>query len=318
MVSNGGIFPAGFARFTTDGLPNDSRVPQWERHNADALVGLKAYPDGVSPLRAIELNLALPQLMLARITGTAHRVRRDETEVAANPARGVVAYLALRGAGNFVHRDGVETVRPGQGIIVDADQPFEREFADGLTELAVKIPRDVLPQRTVGAGVARPHLFEFAAAGTGPGPRLAQLAGAALSLRQVAWEPLEAELISLVASLLSSDDAADHLSAAEAFIDVHCHRPEISAAEIARAVGISERHLSRVFSESGRSVPRAVLDARLDEALRVLSAPELADTSMSEIATRCGFSSQAQFSRDYRRRFGVPPLQHRRALLGMR
>lgn len=315
-MSNGGFFPAGVARFTTDGLSKESRVPQWERHNADALVGLKAYPNGTEPLRALELNLSLPQLTLARVTGTSHRVRRDETEVAVNPAQSVIVYLALRGKGSFVHLDGVETVRPGQGIIVDADQPFERDFAEGLSELAVKIPRGVLPKRT--AGVARPRLFEFDSSASGPGPRLARLTGTALSLKRVAWEPLEAELISLVTGLLSTDSPTDYLSAAEAFIAAHSHRPEISAAEIAEAVGISERHLSRVFSDAGLSVPRSILETRLEKALQTLSTPELSGITISDIATRCGFSSQAQFSRNYSNRFGVPPLQHRRTLLGTR
>lgn len=318
MLSNGGRLPAGFTRFSTDGLADKWRIPRWERHNADALVGLEAHTEGAAPLHATELNLALPRLQLARVTGTAHRVTRDEAQVAAHPAGGVVAYLTLHGAGSFIHRHGVETVNPGQGILIDADQPFERGFAEGLTEVAVKVPRSALTERSSVPNLPQPRLFEFAGHAADPGARLALLAGAALAGQPVAWEPLEVELVGLVADLLSADSTTTHLVAAETFIAAHFHRPELSAAGIAAAAGISERHLSRIFAASGRNVPRTILNARLGEARRLLAAPEMASAPIAEIAARCGFTFQAQFSRDYRARFGMPPSRHRHELLELR
>lgn len=35
---------------------------------------------------------------------------------------------------------------------------------------------------------------------------------------------------------------------------------------------------------------------------------------MSEVADATGFGSPEEFSRSYRRRFGIPPLRHRRIL----
>lgn len=310
--------PAGFTRFSTDGLPSERRIPQWERHNARALVGLEAATDGAAPLHATELNLSLPRLGLARVTGTAHRVFRDEAQVATHPAGGVVAYLAVRGAGRFIHRGGTETVAPGQGILIDADQPFERVFADGLAEVAVKVPRGVLAGRTGSAHLARPRMFEFGDTSCGPGARLATVAGNALSGRHAAWETLEEMLIGLIAELLTDGSADGHLAAAEAFILAHYHRRELSASGIAAAIGLSERQISRVFAASGRSTPQAILDARLKGAQQLLATETLSAISMSELATRCGFSSQAQFSRSYRARFGIAPLRHRRKLLASR
>ena len=318
MSHSSTTLPAGFARFSTDGLPNERRIPQWERHNARALVGLEAATDGAAELRATELNLSLPRLGLARVTATAHRVFRDEAQVAAHPAGGVVAYLAVRGAGRFIHRDGTETVAPGQGILIDADQPFERVFADGLTEVAVKVPRGVLAGGTGSSPLARPRVFEFAGTADGPGARLAAAAGIALSGRPAAWDALEDMLIGLVAELLTDGPAAGHLEAAEAFIRTHYRRRELSVSGLAGAIGLSERQLSRVFAASGRSVPQAILEARLEGARRLLTTEALSHIPMSDVATRCGFSSQAQFTRGYRDRFGMPPLRHRRELLSAR
>lgn len=318
MSHSSTTLPAGFSRFSTDGLPSERRIPQWERHNARALVGLTAATKGAASLRATELNLSLPRLGLARVTGTAHRVLRDEAQVAAHPAGGLVAYLALRGTGRFVHRDGTETVTPGHGILIDADQPFERDFADGLTELALKVPRGVLAGRTGFAHLAGPRLFDFGGTAGSPGARLAAAAANALSGRPAAWESLEENLIGLVAELLTDGPAAGHLEAAEAFIADHYRRQELSASGIATGIGLSERQLSRVFAASGQSIPQAILAARLQGAQRLLATEALAHIPMSDLATRCGFASQAQFSRNYRDFFGTPPLRHRRELLAGR
>ncbi|MFL4476230.1 helix-turn-helix domain-containing protein [Paeniglutamicibacter sp. MACA_103] len=315
MSHTSATLPAGFSRFSTDSVPSERRIHQWERHNARALVGLTAATDGAASLRATELNLSLPRLRLARVTGTAHRVFRDEAQVAAHPAGGVVAYLAIRGTGRFVHRGGTETVAPGQGILVDADQPFERVFSEGLTEVAVKVPRAAIAHRSGSPRLTRPQTFEFAGAAEGPGARLAATATDALSGRPAAWETLEENFIDMVAELLADGPAAGHLEAAEAFIAAHYRRHELSAWGIAAGIGVSERQLSRVFAASGQSIPRAILAARLQGVQRLFATAALSHIPMSEIATRCGFSSQAQFSRSYKEHFGMPPLRHRRELL---
>lgn len=316
MAGFSGVLPAGFTRFSTDGLPDSHRIPEWEVHNARALVGLAAKTDGRAPLRATELNLALPRLQLARVSGTPHRVERDESHISAHPARGIVAYFALQGSGTFYHRHGCEAVAPGQGIVVDADQPFERGFADGLTELALKVPRAAVVRLLGSPNLVRPRLFDFRAGAHDAGPaapaaRLAGALGSALRGRAVAWDEFEDELIGLLGALLA-DDGGGHFRAALAVIRARHADPSLGAAGIAAAIGLSERQLSRIFAAEGTSVPRAVLDARLDAAQSLLT---VATLPMAEVATRTGFASQAQFSRSYRQRYGLPPLRHRRELL---
>lgn len=324
MAGFSGVLPAGFTRFSTEGLPDSHRIPEWEVHNARALVGLAAKTDGGAPLRAAELNLVLPRLQLARVSGTPHRVERTEAHISAHPAQGIVAYFALQGSGTFYHRHGCETVAPGQGIVIDADQPFERGFAHGLTELALKVPRAAVMRVLGSPNLARPRLFDFRtgthdAGPAAPAARLAGALGAALKGRAVTWDEFEDELIGLLGAVLAHDgthDGAGHFRAALAVISARHADPALGAASIATALGVSDRQLSRVFAHEGTSVPGAVMDVRLEAASRLLMAPEHAALPMAEVAARTGFASQAQFSRSYRARFGLPPLRHRRELLG--
>ncbi|GHH30299.1 AraC family transcriptional regulator [Lentzea cavernae] len=291
------VHPPGLTRFRTHDLPGARRLAGWEEHNARALVGLRV--EASRPFEGAEVNLALPRLQVARVSGSPHAVERDVRQIAEHPADGVVVYFMLAGESRFEHRGGRELVVPGQALVLDGDQPFRREFSGGLTELVLKAPR---------RGPVQPRVFDFRADAHARA-LVTALSGA---LRGPAdWDGLEQTATDLLGTLLGGTrtPAAD-LAAAHAFITAHLHEQELCAQRIAAAVGYSERHLSRLFARSGQSVPQAILNARLDAARLRLAEP----ISLAEVAARTGFVSQAHFSRTYRARFGVTPRQDRAAL----
>jgi AraC-like DNA-binding protein len=302
------VHPPGLTRFRTHDLPGPRRLAGWEDHNARALVGLRAETPDDRPFDGTEINLTLPRLRVARVTGTPHAVERDVRQIAVHPADGVVVYFALAGEGRFSHRGGHELIVPGQGLVVDGDQPFRRTFAHGLTELVLKAPRSLL--REIRPGAVKPQVFSFQ--DNAHARALVTALSGALRGGPADWDGLETVATGLLGALLGGEcSAAADLAAAHAFIAAHLHEPDLSAGRIAAAIGYSERHLSRLFAQSGQSVPQAVLTARLDAARRMLAEP----VPLAEIAARNGFVSQAHFSRTYRARFGVTPSQDRRGFL---
>ncbi|HEX8868930.1 MAG TPA: AraC family transcriptional regulator [Lentzea sp.] len=297
----------GLTRFRTHDLPGSRRLAGWEAHNARALVGLRAQPFGDS-FDGTEVNLTLPRLQVARVTGTPHAVDRDVRQIAEHPADGVVVYFALAGENQFSHRGGQELIVPGQGLVVDGDQPFRRTFEHGLTELVLKAPRSLL--REIRPGTVKPQVFSFQ--NDAHARALVTALSGALRGGPADWDGLESVATDLLGTLLGGGcSAAADLAAAHAFIAAHLAEQDLSAGRIAAAIGYSERHLSRLFSKSGQSVPQAVLTARLDAARAMLTEP----ISLAEVAARNGFVSQAHFSRTYKARFGVTPRQDRREFL---
>lgn len=299
----------GPTRFHTGDVPEARRLAAWEDHNVRSLLGLRAHPPGDTPFVGTELNLTLTRLQLAKVTGSPHVVERAPAQIAACPGDGVVVYLALAGQGWFEHRDGRELLSPGQALVCDADRPFRRGFTRGLTELVVKAPRDVLHETTGRSGLTRPRII---GARSPYGDALGSLVATALH-GTGERAALEADVLALLPALVGAQPAAaGHLAAARAVISRHLADPELSAGRIARAVGVSERQLSRVFAETGHSVPQAVLAARLDAARAVVTDPAARAEALAEVAARHGFGSQAHFSRSYRARFGTTPLRDRR------
>ncbi|WP_347110898.1 AraC family transcriptional regulator [Paenarthrobacter sp. S56] len=311
-----GSRPDGLTRFSTVGLPMARRIPLWEEHNARALVGLQARTLTGAALEATELNLTLPRLQLAGVSGSPHVVERSARDIDEHPADAVVAYFTLKGEGFFYHRDGCEILQPGQAILYDADQPFMRGFSHGLKELALKVPRRTLNELTGRSGLKRPKVFGFRGPGAGAAHAGALTAAlsAGLSGRTVDWDGLETTALGLLTELLGAGSGpAGHLAAAQAFITARSADPQLSAGRIAAAVGVSERQLSRIFAAAGTSVPRAILDARLQSARKQLLSPASVGVPLGTLALQQGFASQAHFSRSYKEKFGSPPLQDRRS-----
>ena len=83
----------------------------------------------------------------------------------------------------------------------------------------------------------------------------------------------------------------------------------LALSELARAVGVSARHLNRQFSAGlGRGAGAFYRDLRLDKSRELLRQTDL---PILEIAIATGFSGAAHFATAYRKRFGEAPSRHR-------
>ncbi|WZH52526.1 MAG: helix-turn-helix domain-containing protein [Nocardioides alkalitolerans] len=290
------------------------QVDAWERHNGETLLGLRCAVRDRSAFTAREVNLQLDDVHLAHVRATPHRVVRDGALIADRPVDAVVVYAALRGEA-VLELAGVRRVmRPGQLVVCDADRPFARGFAHGVEELAVRVPVAALEARTGGLRLGTPVVVDARGPGDDPVARaLVRAVGRAVDA-PVPVPADEEALLDLVAVLASAGRAASpvaHRAAARAWIDDHLADPTLSATAVAAGAGVSERTLSRLFAESGTSVPRYVLARRLARAHALLRHPDLAGVRVADIAARCGFTSVPHFSQAFRTRYGATPGQVR-------
>ncbi|MEO5325168.1 GlxA family transcriptional regulator [Mesorhizobium sp. CC13] len=83
-----------------------------------------------------------------------------------------------------------------------------------------------------------------------------------------------------------------------------------SCANIAAMVGVSERHLQRLFQQQlGSGMSQIYHMLRMERAHQLV---QQTDLTITEIAVACGFSSLEVFSRTYRKAFEVSPSRDRR------
>lgn len=92
------------------------------------------------------------------------------------------------------------------------------------------------------------------------------------------------------------------------FITTHLDA-DLSTAAVAGHVGVSPRHLTRLFdTHLGRPPARFVRQARTDAAARLLESSTL---PVSEIARRCGFGSAEALRQSFVGRYAIPPTEYR-------
>lgn len=96
------------------------------------------------------------------------------------------------------------------------------------------------------------------------------------------------------------------------FIDHHLSDPDLRPAAIAAHHHISVRLLHLLFRDEPETVGATIRRLRLERSRADLADPELRHHGVGEIASRWGFRHQADFSRAFRRAYGMAPSDHRR------
>ncbi|MCX4029966.1 GlxA family transcriptional regulator [Endozoicomonas sp. SM1973] len=87
----------------------------------------------------------------------------------------------------------------------------------------------------------------------------------------------------------------------------------LSTDDLAFHVGVSRRHLERLFKKHLQSVPsKYYLQLRLERARQLL---QQTDKAIAQVGLSCGFATASHFSTTYRSHFGVTPRQERQQLL---
>ena len=102
------------------------------------------------------------------------------------------------------------------------------------------------------------------------------------------------------------------LAEAIALMEANVEEP-LTADDLARLIGVSRRHLERLFKQHLGTVPsRYYLDVRLQRARKLLR--ETAH-SLLQVALMCGFSSGSHFSTTYSSIYGIAPREERQRVL---
>jgi len=82
-----------------------------------------------------------------------------------------------------------------------------------------------------------------------------------------------------------------------------------TVSQMAALAGVSDAQLRRLFARAMNASPLQVLcNLRLQAAARLLEDPSI---RVKEIQARVGFADASHFSRDFRCRFGVSPIEYR-------
>ncbi|MEU6720318.1 AraC family transcriptional regulator [Nonomuraea sp. NPDC046802] len=200
--------------------------------------------------------------------------------------------------------------------------------ADALELALVAIPKPVLPLRGDAMDMVLGHGLPVDGGVSGLLKRFIEdLSDEKLSLTPADRQRLGMVLVDLVtaclSSLLESGPGPRPGSQRQAlalrirtYIQRHLHDSELTPGSVAAANHISVSYLHRLFQEQGDTVSAWIRDQRLERTRRDLANAALIEVPIHEIATRWGFGRAGDFSRVFRRAYGVTPREFRSSLTG--
>ncbi|MCP3465755.1 helix-turn-helix domain-containing protein [Bradyrhizobium sp. CCGUVB23] len=211
--------------------------------------------------------------------------------------------------------------KPGAFLIERSHLPYEFSHQDPAALWVLKIPSAVLRAR-----ISRPERLATLQidASRSVGALFVdtlRLAGDRIGeMDETARAMIGKHLIELLAMAIESDDRVltghsssvrnGHLLRCEHFIRTRLDDMRLTPQMIADGCGISLRYLHQIFEGEGMTVCAYIRNQRLSMCDALLRDPNCRK-SISEIAYQWGFADQAQFSRNYRSRFGRTPSEAR-------
>ena len=296
--------------FSTDLLPASDRIDAWQ-WNAQQICGdCRIRLPKVSFHGSIEIrNVA--GLPLTRFSSSALSFWKWPFDSANAPSRSCVVITQIAGTRQYLQGGAEILLRPGDSTIIDTAVPWSSTCDTNCVRLYLRVPRWIMQDRLRMREIPTAQKI---LGGTVPGAILSRLSQNLYD--EAAWmkgEELAAVLDHYfdVLTACIRGDAAQPATVPELkarilrFIDANLGEQTLSPSAIAQAIGISVRHLHRVFSVTGCTVGDYIRILRLDQCRKDLADPLLQDRSITEIAFARGFCDAAHFSHSFRKQFGI-------------
>ena len=267
---------------------------------------------------------ALPGLGIAQIASSALRVERP-SGAPAEEARDLVLAVMHDGTASFTQRSREVTVEGGGAFLSSSHDGLRMQrTAARLTNYSL-LRSDLAPVvANLDRAMVTPLNPETIRLLTGYTEFLfREGALATLEFRRLAVSHVH-DLITLAigatrdaaeiakARGLRAARRADLYARAERLIMLRFDDPDLTSGEMAHRLRVSPRHLQKIFAERGETLMTRLWDERVNRAAKLLSAPDAADRSVTDIAFACGFNDSSHFGRVFVDRMGMAPSQWRK------
>lgn len=301
--------------FSTDPLERKERFPIW-RDSISVLfdVDLSKRQDNEKEFSASVHSYLLGPLMLATCRTRGHEWVRSASHHMRDGIDHYLIQLFERGKCHVNATD--KTAEEGDILVLDAGQDMHTETQE-FQNLSLIVPRSMISEHLNAPDEHASRVI------SGKTPLAALLADHLRSLRNNAGDMTLAEAnsvvepsIMLAAQVLNGAVSSQpeiaaavkqtQLNQIKRFIEDQLMEPTLNPDELCRTFGLSRSQLYRMFESLG-GVAGYIRDRRLWRAMSDLVKPGNQYMRVADIAYKWGFSSEADFSRAFKRLFGFSP-----------
>lgn len=297
----------------------DERVHSWGQALDKAVGGILTHVQNPEHFNGDIMRFNSHGMEFTKLDATGMMLQRSVADI--DKAECKYFFLIYQRHGNVVvEQDDKQTrVKSGDIVLLDSAQPFRIDYSDYATQYCFHIPRDKAGHSW---RYARVKLAEKISANGNLAslltPLLRETARSAVTTSvQTQSDHLLNATLSLLQPLFTQKDdyQAQHrtiyLQRAMTFIEAHLCNEDLCPQLVADHLGVSPRHLQRLFKPLETSVSKLVLEKRINACATDLSNPENVNTDVTVIAFYWGFKDTSYFSRVFKNYYGITPSQYR-------
>lgn len=232
--------------------------------------------------------------------------------------------FTLQLKGNLeLHQDSrVATIKPGEMVLYDTRRPYKVSLKENFHKYTIRIPSDIMRLHI-------PNPERYVATPLGTDSFIGKLLGNLIYNCVDAPEGLEEKtqtvlansimsiLVSALGSLAGSDDARPsklgqfQIERIKHAIDANLSDSTFTVDRLASILRISPSSVHRAFDAEALTPSEYIWNKRIDACKHALSAATLSHLSIAEIAYSWGFTSNAHFSRAFKKNTGLTPREYR-------
>ena len=306
----------------TESLAPGLRFTEWRRR-IEEIAGMDAevVTPGESTFRSSIRQRILGPLTILEFDVEPYQVRLAQ-KLGSAPRESLVLWLSIDGTG-WVEQGGVTSkLDPTILCVYGANRPRTFAFTTPSRGVALLLPLEAVRQALQGWELALPLNIDCT---HGTGAVLADVvrsvARHADDLGEDMAAGLSVVLVGLLASVVSvlpdslrmmpSRLELFHKARIKRFVREHLRDPALDVDMVSQGVGLSTRYIHKLFSSEPERLMKWVWAERIEGACKEIEKTALRRKAISHIAFSWGFSGPAHFSRSFRKRYGVSPVEYR-------
>ena len=307
-------------QFSTASLPPQDRANGWTSVIAEAYFPLQLHFREPLKFSGQLSRMDMGHVSLSRLTSAPANYERRQKHVRESREEEYLITIPKSTSVEFRQLGRNVRCEPGGFILERGDEPYRFLYERPNDLFVAKVSKAALAERVrnpdrfcarvINATSGTANLFvnmvqhghdQYASAGPAAGETIGR------HLLELLGLALEAE------TGIEDGDAsvvrAAHLQRVDQFIRSNLKNHDLSPDLIADGCGVSKRYLHDLFKDVNGTVSQQIRDQRLIAARDRLG--NIGNVTIAEVSYRFGFADQAQFSRLFKARFGMPPSEYR-------
>jgi AraC family transcriptional regulator, positive regulator of tynA and feaB len=298
--------------FSTELLAPSDRIDAWQ-WNAQRICGdCRIRLPKSSFQGSIEIR-QVGGLPLTRFSSSPLSFWKGHFDTVSAENRSCIVITQIAGMRRYQQNGADVLLQPGDSTLIDAGRPWSSSCGTDCVRLYLRVPGWMMESRLQMRGFP---IAQRICGAAGMGASLSRLAESVYD--EAKWMKQEQGATALntyfeiLAACIRGDDnpiqpGSELGGRILRFIDAHISEPTLGPVEVASAIGISVRHLHRVFSATGSTLGDYIRWRRLQQCRQDFANPQFDEKTITEIAFCRGFSDAAHFSHSFRKQFGISP-----------